>query len=458
MSETIGLMICGHGSRDERAVEEFATLTDKIRAKVNGEWPVEHGYLEFARPVLREGLDKLRAKGCTRILAVPGMLFAAGHAKNDIPSVLNAYAAEHGIRIDYARELGLDAKMIHAAKARIEEAIAAADKPVHAHDTLLLVVGRGSSDPDANANVAKLTRLLLEGFGFGWAETAYSGVTFPLVGAALERVVRLGFKRIIVFPYFLFTGILVERIYAAADKAARAHPDVEIIKAPYLNDHPLVVETFIERARGILAGDTAMNCALCKYRTQLPAFEHQVGEPQMSHHHHVEGIGTGLHGHGHGQGHGHEHGHGHTHAHAHGHDHDHAHFHTHDHGHAHHHHHAHDPDHENNAPGNAAQGHDPDNAQAESDLDQAREKGADLHQNSSRYAHMTNGHMHAKGDSLSQAGVGKGSDDPSGAAASGGHAMAGAQHAPHHHHHHTHAPYPHADHPLGPLSLKQDED
>ncbi len=456
MSETIGLMICGHGSRDERAVEEFATLTDKIRAKVNGEWPVEHGYLEFARPVLREGLDKLRAKGCTRILAVPGMLFAAGHAKNDIPSELNAYAAEHGIRIDYARELGLDAKMIHAAKARIEEAIAAADKPVHAHDTLLLVVGRGSSDPDANANVAKLTRLLLEGFGFGWAETAYSGVTFPLVGAALERVVRLGFKRIIVFPYFLFTGILVERIYAAADKAARVHPDVEIIKAPYLNDHPLVVETFIERARGILAGDTAMNCALCKYRTQLPAFEHQVGEPQMSHHHHVEGIGTGLHGHGHG--HEHEHEHTHTHAHAHGHDHDHAHFHTHDHGHAHHHHHAHDPDHENNAPGNAAQGHDPDNAQAESDLDQTREKGADLHQNSSRYAHMTNGHMHAKGDSLSEAGVGKGSDDPSDAAASGGHAMAGAQHAPHHHHHHTHAPYPHADHPLGPLSLKQDED
>ena len=42
-------------------------------------------------------------------------------------------------------------------------------------ETLLVVVGRGSSDPDANSNVAKVTRMLVEGFGFGWGETVYSG-------------------------------------------------------------------------------------------------------------------------------------------------------------------------------------------------------------------------------------------------------------------------------------------
>ena len=83
------------------------------------QWPVEHGYLEFANPVIRTGLDALRNKGCDRILAVPGMLFAAMHAKNDIPSVLNSYAAEHGIQIDYGRELGVDPKMIRAAAHRI---------------------------------------------------------------------------------------------------------------------------------------------------------------------------------------------------------------------------------------------------------------------------------------------------------------------------------------------------
>ena len=119
------------------------------------------------------------------------------------------------------------------------------------------MVGRGASDPDANSNVSKLTRLLWEGFGFGWAETAYSGVTFPLVSPALDHAAKLGYRRIIVFPYFLFTGILVQRIYAAVDQAARHHPGIEFIKAPYLNDHPLVIDTFVERVGEILTGDTA---------------------------------------------------------------------------------------------------------------------------------------------------------------------------------------------------------
>jgi sirohydrochlorin cobaltochelatase len=82
--ERIGVMLCGHGSRSQAAVDEFAKLAERLPAHLPG-WPVEHGYLEFANPVIRDGLDRLREQGCTRILAVPGMLFAAMHAKNDIP-------------------------------------------------------------------------------------------------------------------------------------------------------------------------------------------------------------------------------------------------------------------------------------------------------------------------------------------------------------------------------------
>jgi sirohydrochlorin cobaltochelatase len=328
MSERIGVMLCGHGSRDDDAVSEFAVLAEHLKKRLP-EYPVEFGYLEFARPIIREGLDRLRARSVTRVLAVPGMLFAAGHAKNDIPSVLNSYAAEHpGFRIDYGKDLGLDSKMLRAAADRIGEAIASAGGKVERDETLLVVVGRGASDPDANSSVSKLTRLLWEGFGFGWAETAYSGVTFPLVFPALQHAAKLGYRRIIVFPYFLFTGILVQRIYEAVDLAVRDYPGIEFIKAPYLNDHPLVVETFAERIDQILTGDTHMNCSLCKYRAQMLGFEAEVGLPQHSHHHHVEGIGTGKHDHAH-HGHDHDHGHGH---HDHGH-HDHGH---HDHGHHHH--------------------------------------------------------------------------------------------------------------------------
>ncbi|QDO97168.1 sirohydrochlorin chelatase [Ferrovibrio terrae] len=305
-----GVMLCGHGSRDARAVAEFTALAAHMKRRLP-QYDVDFGFLEFATPIIRTGLDNLRARGNSRILALPGMLMAAGHAKNDIPSVLNRYQTEHtDVSISYGRDLGLDLKMLRAAGDRVQQALNTAGEGIGRHETCLVVVGRGTSDPDANSNIAKVMRMLWEGFGFGWGETAYSGVTFPLVQPSLEHVARLGYKRVIIFPYFLFTGILVERIYEATDHVAARHPEIEFIKAGYLNDHPLVLEVFEDRLQEILAGSNNMNCQMCKYRAQVLGFEDEVGLAQESHHHHVEGIGTG-----------HNHDHGHDHAH-HGHDHD----------------------------------------------------------------------------------------------------------------------------------------
>ncbi len=345
----IGVMVCGHGSRDVQAVTEFESVAGGIRERLP-QYDVESGFLEFATPVIREGLEKLRARGNELCLAVPGMLFAAGHAKNDIPSVLNTFEAEHPeMEIRYARELGLDEKLLRAAGDRIRSALDAAGRDVPLHETMLVVVGRGASDPDANSNVAKVMRMLWEGFGFGWGETAYSGVTFPLVEPGLEHAARLGYRRIVVFPYFLFTGVLVKRIYEHTDRVAARHPGIEFLKAPYLNDHEAVLDAFAERVEETLRGANLMNCKLCKYREQVLGFEAEKGLPQESHHHHVEGIGTGFghgqdHAHGH---HGHDHGHGHDHVHAHDHGAGDGHGHGHDHGpgrgHGHGHGHGHHP-------------------------------------------------------------------------------------------------------------------
>lgn len=297
MSEKLGIMVCGHGSRNQNAAREFAVIAQALKAR-NPDVPVEYGYLEFCNPVIAAGLDSLRAQGVTRVLAIPGMLFAAGHAKNDIPSVLNTYQAQNpGMVINYGRELGIDLKMIRAAGDRIQEAVDQANAEqgfVDKHDTLLMVVGRGSSDPDANSNASKVMRMLWEGMGFGWGETCYSGVTFPLVEPGLTHAAKLGYKRIIVFPYFLFTGVLVKRIYSYTDEVAARHPEIQFVKAGYLNDHPLVLDTFQDRVGEILQGAAVMNCQMCKYREQVLGFEADIGQPQESHHHHVEGIGGGL--------------------------------------------------------------------------------------------------------------------------------------------------------------------
>jgi len=305
MTDNTAVMICGHGSRDDNAIEEFNKLAGHLSNRLP-DFDVESGFLEFATPVIRTGLDKLKQRGAKKIVCVPGMLFAAGHVKNDLPSEVNNFAAENPeIEMIFGRELAVDQKLLDAARQRIEEAEKNVTTDVDRKDTLLMVVGRGTNDPDANSNVSKVARMLWEGMGFGWAEVSYSGVASPLVDAGLANAVTLGYPRIIVFPYFLFTGILVRRIYDWVDDAAANHSGVEFLKASYLNDHELLIDTFVERVHEALGGDNAMNCQLCKYREQILGYEGDVGAAQVGHHHHVRGVGTdghdapdhGVHGH-----------------------------------------------------------------------------------------------------------------------------------------------------------------
>ncbi len=294
MRET-AVLLCGHGSRDPEAIAEFELAAASLRSRLQHDFAT--GYLEFARPTIQEGLGQLTARGARQILAVPGMLFAASHVKNDLPWEMNSFMAEHpGIDVRLGRDLAIDTKLLTAAAERIAAAV-----PEHRAETLLVVVGRGTNDPDANSNIAKITRMLWEGMGFGWAETAFSGVAHPRVDAALDRAARLGFRHIVVFPYFLFTGVLVKRIYAQTDMAAARFPEIEFVKALYLRDHPEVIDAFVERVAEFDGGDPSMNCQLCKYRTRIVGYEAEIGMPQAAHHHHVRG---GDHGHDH---HHHEH-------------------------------------------------------------------------------------------------------------------------------------------------------
>jgi sirohydrochlorin cobaltochelatase len=298
------VLLCGHGSRDPEAIGEFERAAAGLRPLLP-DYDFATGYLEFARPTIRDGLAGLAAQGARRIYAVPGMLFAASHVKNDLPWEMNSFAAANPeVEVRLARDLAIDAKLLAAAAERI-----AAAAPDRRDETLLVVVGRGTNDPDANSNIAKIARMLWEGMGFGWAEAAFSGVAHPRVAAALRRCAGLGLRRVVVFPYFLFTGILVKRIHAEADAVAAEFPAIDFVKAGYLGDHRLVLETLAERVAELAHGNPAMNCQLCKYRAQIVGYEDEVGRAQEGHHHHVRGIGIG------GEPHAHQHDHGHSHPH-----------------------------------------------------------------------------------------------------------------------------------------------
>jgi sirohydrochlorin cobaltochelatase len=306
------VFLVGHGSRDPEGTQEFLRLVDLLRARDPGRI-IECGFLEFARPVIGEGIDRCVRRGAGTIAVLPGMLMAAGHAKNDIPSEIHEARRRYpDVRFHYGRHIHLHPKIIELCQIRLEEAERAA-RPCERKATLLLVVGRGSSDPDANGDVCKLARLLGEGMGYGWSAVSFIGVTTPLLPEALERCQRLGFARVLVFPFFLFTGVLEKRIRKLTGEFAELHPETEFLCSGYLDTHPLLHEVFAERAEEAIHGSPNMNCELCKYRVRLPGFEQAVGQPQVGHHHHVRGIGQDEdiphHDHPHDRAHGHPHHH-----------------------------------------------------------------------------------------------------------------------------------------------------
>jgi sirohydrochlorin cobaltochelatase len=287
------ILIAGHGSRDAEGIAEFLDMARRFRAE-RPSVPLEVAFLEFARPTIQEGFDRLAQGGATTIVVLPGVLMAAGHAKNDMASEVRL-ARQRYPRLDIrmGAALDVDAQLLQLCRLRYQEALA--DRPALPSDTLLLLVGRGSSDPDANGNIAKVARFLQEGYPAAWATCAFSGVAQPLLEEALPVCERAGFRRIVVQPYFLFTGVLLKRIYAQVEERRRARPDLEYLAVPHLQAHPLLFDAFARRAEEAISGNGHMNCSLCQYRVPIIGKESKVGEPQQPHHHHVQGLHEHVH-------------------------------------------------------------------------------------------------------------------------------------------------------------------
>ena len=238
------------------------------------------GFIELSPPPLREAVATLVNGTPAHMVAVPLMLSAAGHAKGDIPAALARERTRHpGLRWTYARPLGPHPALLDLLAARIAAASGDGTAPA------VLVVGRGSTDPDANADVVKTTRLLWEGRDYPLAETAFVSLARPDVLEGLERCRLLGARQIVVARYFLFPGVLPDRVAEQAGQYAAAHPELDIRCADVLGDCDEVAALVYERYHEALSGDIRMNCDMCVYRIAMPGFEHRVGEPQHPHDH-----------------------------------------------------------------------------------------------------------------------------------------------------------------------------
>ena len=275
------LLLIGHGSRDPAAAKEFAEVVDLVEARLDGR-RVAGGFLELSDPPIDDSVDALVAAGADDVVAVPYVLFGAGHLKDDGPAVLARARRRHpGVRFRLGRDLGTHPAVLDVAEARARAALARLPGDDHGDDgdTAVVLVGRGSTDPDACAEMVKFARLLGDGRALGTVEAAFVAMTSPSVPEALDRCRRLGARRVAVVPLFLFPGVLVDRIADQAAAFAADHREVTVAVGDPLGPHPRLADLVVERFSEPQTGDVRMNCDVCSYRVRLPGFEERVGTP-----------------------------------------------------------------------------------------------------------------------------------------------------------------------------------
>ena len=264
-----GLLLVGHGSRRARSLEEAEAIA-ALLARSLPQVDVALGYLEMCEPPAPTVLDALVARGCRRVVVVPLVLLAAGHAKSDVPAlVLEGRRRHPGVDVRLANPPGINHSLV-AALGESVTAIGAAGLP-------LLLVARGTSDPDANGDASKVARLLAEWTGAPFVHTAFTGVTTPSVTEGLDIFLRLGHRKLALAFWFLCDGLLVQRAREEVGQFCRRSV-VNVLDAGYLGPDPRVAEALADRYGDALASRASVNCDLCSYRAPWPGLEGRLGQ------------------------------------------------------------------------------------------------------------------------------------------------------------------------------------
>lgn len=307
------LLMIGHGTRDQDGRQAFLDFAQAYQA-LDTSRPVLPCFLELTGPTIQEGVDQCVAQGYTELSVLPILLFAARHNKFDVTNELDRARAKHPqVKFHYGRHFGITpgilelwrdrlALLDHSPKEQQVNNFGAESSNLQPstlrQDTVLLFVGRGSSDPDANGDVYKMARVLWEGSGYQTVETCFIGITHPRLEEGFRRARLYQPKRIIVLPYFLFTGALVKKIFDITAQQQEQYPEISMTCLPEMGIQSQLLSVLREREIETQLGQVQMNCEMCKFRLAA------VGEDAAQGH---------AHGHNHSHGHHHDHGHHHSH-------------------------------------------------------------------------------------------------------------------------------------------------
>ncbi|WP_408010303.1 sirohydrochlorin chelatase [Pseudalkalibacillus sp. A8] len=275
------VLLVGHGSRDPEGNEQVRQFIHKLKPQLEPSLLVETCFLEFELPTISQGIDTCVMKGASHVIVIPIMLLPAGHSKIHIPAAIDEAKEKYpSIQLTYGRPIGIHEETFEICKANLEKLGENVQEP--GKDTAIVFLGRGGSDPDANSELYKIARLFYEKVNYSLVEPAFMGVTDPLIEQGIERCIKLGAKKIVILPYFLFTGILIKRLETLMEELQHLYPEHKFKLAGYFGFHDRLKTIIEDRITEALQGEVKINCDTCQYR--LAAMEHI--DHHHDHHHH----------------------------------------------------------------------------------------------------------------------------------------------------------------------------
>ncbi|GGH88489.1 sirohydrochlorin ferrochelatase [Pullulanibacillus pueri] len=235
-----GVLYVSHGTRLPEGLKEAKAFLQGVQKKIPA--PLQQVcFLELASPTIEEGIEALVQKGATTIAVVPVLLLSAKHFHEDIPEALYKCQKKYPtITLTYGKPLGIQERLIALLEERIREKGTSLHK-----DVKVLLVGRGSHDPQVKTAIETIAHRLAKRINVGQIETCYLAACKPSFDEKLSDAWDSQSPQMIVVPYLWFNGLLIQSMQKKIDTLDPLHREIVLCRP--MGNHAHIQNAFIDR-------------------------------------------------------------------------------------------------------------------------------------------------------------------------------------------------------------------
>jgi sirohydrochlorin cobaltochelatase len=269
------VLVVGHGTRNPVGASQLLNLVAQMQSVTEKSGQFQNTcfqgcFLELAEPSIQQAMEQLANRGVRRIIVVPVLLFTAAHAKEDIPESVASAAELFGIQVvKQTSSLGTHSSVLSLVHerfqevARLEQGSACPQKACALVKCTrsgcdgsgilqgrigLAMVGRGTSDESALAQMRKLTSLHADRLQLRHCQTGFFAGGRPSVDELLQEAVSWDCDTVVVQPHLLFEGELVNQLRAKVSLMQCLSPNKNWLMTRTLGADPLLAETLVQIA------------------------------------------------------------------------------------------------------------------------------------------------------------------------------------------------------------------